>query len=694
MAKSYTKRGKKANLLENATPDAQVGPLLDPLSLYLTNLVSKWDEDWKPQQDEHYENYQDREGLVRDSDTRGVGMMRTKKAKKLYLRQTRNKIRTGRAKIKDSHASYGRYPYDIKSSHPTVEPHRLVVRKIVDWQFDEMRFWDTLSDGINNLATYGTGVMVGLTQVERTKKMLLGVELGPKGPVAVEKTVKFNLPVVQNHPIVEFIPDPDSTGDRDGIGAFWRNKYQPEEVMGWDRKTHYDAQKIQDVLTIQSLGDEEIEGMDMLKQLRANRLYYEDSRIVCYNFSAMVPEQMYNKWKGIESEDAGKSIRLQKRVSIVGILAGGVVVKCAKNPNAHDHRGFWRCVWEKVENEFHGVGIARNNEGPQRLLNGAVRLLVESKSLTAMPAKIVQKGAFLDGEDFILTPDKTLYAKNNLTPDQVVAAIRQLKFEDVSQGLNEVINIAQIASDDDTAQSKYSSGNDGAHLNPTATGVSMIMGAAALPLKEVLQYIDVMWIEPIVEALIDWNLENLKPEVVDAVFGPEDAARWAEIQAAGVKTFMTWNATGATAYAQKEMLLQRINQLIQMLAAYPQLGAWFKPSRMAEIIWKALNTSEEGVVMTQEEFDAQMQEALAQQKAAEDAETERIMMEQQVTAGIEASKLQTRERMQDKKLAHSGTSQSKSLESKNLQVAADLKVKQQTAAAKARGDKLAKKGQE
>jgi hypothetical protein len=144
-----------------------------------------------------------------------------------------------------------------------------------------------------------------------------------------------------------------------------------------------------------------------------------------------------------------------------------------------------------------------------------------------------------------------------------------------------VIALSEKFSDDDTAITKYTQGNDAQHLNKTAHGISMIMNAASLPLKEVLDNVDEMWIEEMVESLIDWNLEHLEPETVKVLLGDEHAAIWAQIKEYGKTNFMEWFATGSQTFVAKEILMNKLQGFLQIVLGSEAAARRVRPDRAA-----------------------------------------------------------------------------------------------------------------
>jgi hypothetical protein len=210
-------------------------------------------------------------------------------------------------------------------------------------------------------------------------------------------------------------------------------------------------------------------------------------------------------------------------------MAGGVVVKVDESPYG-DKNPAKRCVYEAVEHEMWGVGVGENNAPHQKVTNAAFRLFMEGKGMALLGTSSVDRSKFLPTEDFRKFPGKVYQMKPGLTPDERKEAIVQHVEPDITGGWMDVIRMSEQFSDDDTGITKYTQGDDSSNLNKTASGISMIMSASSLPIKEVIQNIDEMWIEPVIECLIDWDLKYLEPETVQKIHGDEAAQLWAQIK--------------------------------------------------------------------------------------------------------------------------------------------------------------------
>ena len=84
----------------------------DFLSVHLNMLLKEWVESRRPQEEKFKQNYMDRMRIARPGDTLGTGTPTSRKARPLFMGQTRSKIRTARARIKDTLFGQGRLPFD------------------------------------------------------------------------------------------------------------------------------------------------------------------------------------------------------------------------------------------------------------------------------------------------------------------------------------------------------------------------------------------------------------------------------------------------------------------------------------------------------------------------------------------------------------------------------------------------------
>ena len=593
----------------------------DHLSVTLQSRFETWLQAREPQELVFRDAYADAMRIPRDDDTRGTGAAKAQKSK-LFVGSTRGKIRSARAKIKDSLFGSGRMPFDTSPTNEQLKGYADTMEGILEFQLKDMGFRGMMGGAVNALCTYGTGVVFGPFEREK-EHVTVGLTADPSGvQVLGEERFAYRAPYFEHGPTMDVYPDPEAADTQSGLGVYWSSWKQPHEVKAWRGMDGYNAEAIDYALT-QETRSSSAQGSDITKDLRANVYRFSaDGRIRVLRYFGRVDAEALAAWTGEqlpEGHDEGDT------VEAIVIMAGGVVVKADRSPYKHGHRPAWRAVYEEAEHEFWGVGIAENNDPHQRVVNAAFRLYIEGKAFALLKTFSADAAAFEPGEDFKLFPGKRFKMKRGLTPEERKTALLWHDVIDVTQGWENVISMSERFSDDDTGITKYTQGSDAGHLNQTATGISMIMNAGSLPMKEVIQNIDEMWIERMIDGLIDWNMQHLDPETVRVLLGDAHAQRWAEIQQFGKTSFMAWKATGSSTFMTKEILMQKLQGFLQLCLASPLTADKVDTRELLEQVWEAGEVGRESPVLDEEtlqqrqaqqggQIPPQIQDALTKQE--------------------------------------------------------------------------------
>lgn len=577
---------------------------LTGLSGTLQQQFSNWLERRKPQEEKMLRAYQDMMRISRDDDTKDVGTSKAQKSK-LFIGSTRSKIRSARAKIKDSLFGAGQLPFDTKPSNEKLKVFADTVEEILSYQMEEGKIRKVLGTGVDSISTYGTGFIFG-PFVKKMKKTTVDTVDGGGYQKLQESEFEYDCPYYEHARTMDVYPDPDSEDPQEGNGVFWAARKQPEFIRNLKVCEGYNNEAIDRALNekVSSYTDQ---GSDRTDQARMNIYRYtNEGRIWFVRYFGLVKKKQLREWKN-EGVGSGTQDDEAERVEAVVIMAGGHVIKAEENPYKNKKRPVRRCVYEDVEHEMWGVGIAENNDPNQRVINSAFRLFIEGKAYALLKTCSIDRSKYEVAEDFKVFPGKRYLMKPGLTPEERKTAMIWHDVADVTQGWEQVIELSEQFSDDDTAITKYTQGNDAQHLNKTATGVSMIMNASSLPLKEVLSNIDQMWIEEMVEDLIDWNLENLETETVKQILGEEQAAVWAQIKQYGKTNFMEWFATGSATFMAKEVLMHKLQGFLQIVLGSEQALAEIDLNELLNQIWDAGQIGKESPILDEQEKQKKMQ---------------------------------------------------------------------------------------
>lgn len=572
------------------------------LGLLLEQRLVDWENARKPQELKLLECYQDVMRIARDDDTTGTGTARSRKAKGLFIGSTRNKVRAARAKINDALFGTGQMPFDTNPTDEKLAPYADVMEDIITEQMERGGMKELLKTGVNTLATYGTGFIFG-PFVRKEKLTETAVENGQLAETAYE----FDHPYFELGNTLDVYPDPESREIAAGLGVFWVTMESPTTVAAWKNdRTYRDVD-----MAMVGPGDRGNEtGSERAAQMRGNVQYwFKNDRIKVARFFGKVPSSAMKEWKTNDDADALQSAMTESdiderlegdMVDAIVIMAGGVVVKAVENPYSGKSPAH-RCQYEAVEHEMWGVGVAENNAPHQKVTNAAFRLFMEGKGMALLGTAAVDRSAFMPTENFVKYPGKVYQFKPGLLPEQKKEAIQFNVEPDITGGWIDVIRMSEQFSDDDTGITKYTQGDDSRNLNKTATGISMIMSASSLPMKEVIQNIDAMWIEPIVECYIDWNLKYLTPETVQKIHGDEAARLWAQIKQFGKSSFMNWQATGTASFMQKEVLTNKIRAFSEFALGNPVTASLVDAKELLRQTWEVMQIGKESPILEDKE---------------------------------------------------------------------------------------------
>lgn len=564
------------------------------LAALLESRLQSWQKAREAQEQKLRNCYADEMRIPRDDDTAGTGAAKAKKTKGIFVGVTRNKIRAARAKLIDSLFSNGAMPFDTEPTREDLAEFADTVEEILTEQLARGGYKKMLKQGVHLLGRYGTAVTFG-PFVRQETLTSTSVDASQGFPRIVEQEYSFDLPYFELADSLDVYPDPDVDDPRKGAGVFWVSMESPHTVQSWANYPGFE--NIDEALKVLETKTDD-HGSDQAKELRGNVDYWRgDGRVKVARFFGKVPASSLQD-QGEDSLlamlESGISEDDGEQVEATVIVAGGVIVRKARSEQKQ--RPSQKCVYEDAPGEFWGVGIAENNMAHQAIVNAGFRLFNESKGMALLGTKAVDRSKFMPTENFKKYPGKVYQFKPGLTAEEKQSAIMDFTDADVSSGWQEVISLSERFSDEDTGLSKYTQGTDSNHLNGTATGISMIMGASALPLKDVLANIDEMWIEEHIEALIDWNLRYLEPETVNALLGPECAQKWAMVKEFGKTSFMTWRATGSATFMQKEVLVNKLQGFMAIAGGNPTTANLLDWKELLTQAWDALQMGKESPI--------------------------------------------------------------------------------------------------
>lgn len=369
---------------------------------------------------------------------------------------------------------------------------------------------ERLNDAVLECCILGTAVLKGPIIEPREKSVVSQRTVGGIPVNQLDKSINpFQIakqsemvPVIDHIPLWEYYVDPNAKSTRDSIGEIHFQRLLPAQFLKLGMAGGYNRAAVKEAKRRATSGDANDKRREMLGDNYSGEQGEKDKRIPVLEYWGLVPAGML---RGYGCKEIAEDIDDDDSVeALVVIAADGIVLKACLNPLGF--RPFYVSPYKKIPHQIYGEGVAGLMRDSQKMINSATRLYIDNKALSgnAIIGLIWNKIDWKRSGGFELYPGKTFYFKDGTNVSEVMGSI---KIPDITSGLREMIELFERFSDDETGIPKYSSGEQAGFLNKTATGMSMLMTAANVNLKAVMQNIDDYWIEPIVEGFYQWFME-------------------------------------------------------------------------------------------------------------------------------------------------------------------------------------------
>ena len=241
-------------------------------------------------------------------------------------------------------------------------------------------------------------------------------------------------------------------------------------------------------------------------------------------------------------------------------------------------------TYERNPYSFFGIGVAENMDDSQKIMNGHARMAIDNLALSGSLVFDVDETALVGGQSMEIYPGK-VFRRQAGVPGQ---AINGLKFPNTSQENMMMFDKFRQLADEQTGIPSYSHGQTGVQsMTRTASGMSMLLGAASLNIKTVIKNLDDFLLKPLGEAYFQWNMQFLESNL-------------------GVEGDLEVKATGTNSLMQKEVRSQRLTMFLQT-AANPAVAPFIKINKLiSELAYsldldpdELLNDPEEAAMMAQ-----------------------------------------------------------------------------------------------
>ena len=460
----------------------------------------------------------------------------------------------------------GKTPSAIEFS-PAMVASKKMQKKIHD-QLEESGANKNLRSSAFEMALFGTGIMKGPFATDKEYPNWNGE--GEYDPVF--KTV----PQVNHVSVWNFYPDPDANNMDEAQFIVERHKMSRTQLRNLKRRPYFREQVIDEAI---SLGES------------YDKKYWED------DLSDYAPEHGIDRFEVLEywgmcdvemlednNVEVPKELKEFDELQANIWICNGKLLRMVLNPFKPAKIPYVAAPYELNPYSFFGVGIAENMDDTQTLMNGFMRMAVDNAVLSGNLIVEVDETNLVPGQDLSLYPGK-VFRRQGGAPGQ---AIFGTKFPNVSSENMMLFDKARQLSDESTGLPSFSHGQTGiSGIGRTASGISMLMGAASGSIKTVIKNVDDYLLRPLGEGFFRFNMQfDFDPEIKGDL----------EVKARGTESLMA-----------NEVRSQRLMQFLQ-ISSNPVLAPFAKFQYVIREIAKSLDLDPDKVTnnMSEAALQAEM----------------------------------------------------------------------------------------
>jgi len=448
------------------------------------------------------------------------------------------------------------------------------MEKLIHDQIEESNGASEIRNALFESALFGTGIVKGPFNFNKTLHRWTEGEGGDR----TYSPVDVRVPRLEFVSIWDFFPDPNATNVNESEYVFHRHKMNRTQLRSLGKMPYFDKEAIRTCLQMgPNYVEEDYE--QELKDDSRNDEYGASQYEVLEYWGVMDAE--YCRQVGMEIPEDVDDL---DEVQINAWVCNGQMLRSVVNPFTPFRIPYHSFSYEKNPYSFFGIGVAENMDDSQKIMNGHARMAIDNLALSGSVIFDVDETALVGGQNMEIYPGK-VFRRQAGVPG---TAINGLKFPNTTIENMQMFDKFRQLADEQTGIPSYSHGQTGVQsMTRTASGMSMLLGAASLNIKTVIKNLDDFLLKPLGEAYFQWNMQFSDRKL-------------------GIDGDLEVKATGTNSLMQKEVRSQRLTMFLQT-AANPAVAPFIKMNKLiSELAYsldldpdELMNDPEEAAIMAQ-----------------------------------------------------------------------------------------------
>ena len=459
---------------------------------------------------------------------------------------------------------------------PEMKPAQKAARrmeKLIHDQIEESSGASEIRNALFESSLFGTGIVKGPFNFNKVLN-----KWSDKEGERVYNPIEVRVPRIEFVSIWDFFPDPNATNISECEYTIHRHKLNRSQFRSLSKLPYFDKDQIRGCL---EMGPNYVE-KDYENELKDDNHSHEltSSKYEVLEYWGIMDAQ-YAREVGMKLDDSVDDL---DEVQINAWVTNGKVLRAVVNPFTPHRLPYHAFSYEKNPYSFFGIGVAENMDDSQKIMNGHARMAIDNLALSGSLVFDVDETALVGGQSMEIYPGKVFRRQAGVSG----TAINGLKFPNTSTENMMMFDKFRQLADEQTGIPSYSHGQTGVQsMTRTASGMSMLLGAASLNIKTVIKNLDDFLLKPLGEAYFQWNMQFLESKL-------------------GVEGDLEVKATGTASLMQKEVRSQRLTTFLQSIQN-PAIAPFVKINKLiGELAYsldldpdEILNDPEEAAIMAQ-----------------------------------------------------------------------------------------------
>jgi hypothetical protein len=459
------------------------------------------------------------------------------------------------------------------------------MEKLIHDQIEESHGSSEIRNALFESALFGTGIIKGPFNFNKKLNKWSEDEEGNR----TYDPVEVRVPRIEFVSIWDFFPDPNATNMEECEYVFHRHKMNRSQLRALNRMPYFDKEAIRECLQLGANYVPEDYEAELKDDARSDG--YGSGQFEVLEYWGIMDAE-YAKEIGM---DIGEDVDDLDEIQINAWVCNGLVLRAVVNPFTPHRIPYHAFPYERNPYSFFGIGIAENMDDSQKIMNGHARMAIDNLALSGSLVFDVDESALVGGQSMEIYPGK-IFRRQAGVPGQ---AINGLKFPNTSNENMMMFDRFRQLADEQTGIPSYSHGQTGVQsMTRTASGMSMLLGAASLNVKTVIKNLDDFLLRPLGEAYFQWNMQFMDTKL-------------------NITGDLEVKATGTNSLMQKEVRSQRLTMFLQTVQN-PAVAPFIKMNKLISELAYSLELDPEELINDPEEA-ALMAQIIGMQNAGQGA---------------------------------------------------------------------------